>query len=63
MIGAEWACKHDIAGVDEWQKSQPVDTPIMLSPGTSYIKPEPLGVVAVISAWNYPVLLMISPVA
>lgn len=63
LIGAEWACKHDIAGVGEWSKPQPVDTPIMLSPGTSYVKPEPLGVVAVISAWNYPLLLMISPVS
>ena len=35
---------------------------MLLAPGRTYIRYEPLGVVAVYSAWNYPVLLGLKPV-
>ena len=62
ITGSEWAIAHDISHVDDWAKDEAIDTPIMMAPGTCKVKPEPLGVVAVISAWNYPVLLMATPV-
>jgi aldehyde dehydrogenase (NAD+) len=40
-----------------------VDTPIMVGPGKSYIKAEPLGVVCVMAAWNYPYYTLLGPVA
>jgi aldehyde dehydrogenase (NAD+) len=40
-----------------------VDTPLMVGPGKSYIKAEPLGVVCVMSAWNYPFYTLMGPVS
>lgn len=36
-------------------------TPLALFPAKSYLKPEPLGNVLIISPWNYPFLLTINP--
>ncbi len=46
-----------------WMKSKRVSTPVVGQPGKSWIQPEPLGVVLVIGAWNYPVQLTLSGVA
>ena len=56
------AIDANLANIDEWASEVFVDTPILLAPGTSSIVPEPLGVVLVMSAWNYPVNLMLAPV-
>ena len=40
-----------------------VDTPIGVGPGKSYIKPEPLGVILVMSAWNYPYYTLLGPLS
>lgn len=61
--GSEWPIYQDLEHLDEWVKPVPIDTPLMMVPGYSQVVPEPLGVVGVISAWNYPLLLMINPVA
>lgn len=44
-----------------WMRKKPVPTPIFLFPSKSYIVPEPKGVVFIISPWNYPFQLSISP--
>jgi aldehyde dehydrogenase (NAD+) len=44
-------------------KSKRVKTPVVGQPGKSWIQPEPLGVVLVIGAWNYPVQLTLSGMA
>lgn len=41
---------------------QPVPTPLVLWPKKSYIHYKPMGVVAVISPWNYPFQLAVIPV-
>ncbi len=46
-----------------WTKPQPVKTPLPLRPATSSIVREPLGVVLIIGAWNYPVQLTLIPLA
>lgn len=44
-----------------WMKPRKVGAPLMLKPATSYILPEPLGVVLVIGAWNFPIHLTLGP--
>jgi len=42
-------------------KRKYVDTPLVVGPGTSYVEPEPYGVVCVIGTWNYPLATAIGP--
>jgi len=46
-----------------WMRPQRVATPIHLTPGRARIERQPVGVVGVISPWNYPVQLALAPVA
>lgn len=50
-----------IKNLREWIKPKRVSTPIYLSPAKSLIYSHPKGVVLIISPWNYPFQLMISP--
>ena len=54
--------QHSIDHLKQWMKETVVDTPIMVAPGKSYIKPEPLGIVCVMAAWNYPYYTLLGPV-
>lgn len=47
--------------LDEWAKPKKVKTPLTMFPGKSSIHPEPYGVVLIISPWNYPFQLCVSP--
>jgi len=53
--------KYALDNIREWVKSEPAVTPLILKPSTSYVLKEPLGVVLVISPWNYPIHLAINP--
>lgn len=44
-----------------WAKNKPAKTNLLNIPGKSYVIPEPLGVVLVISSWNYPYLMSLGP--
>ena len=44
-----------------WAKNQRVKTPVSQFYGRSFISPEPYGVVLIMSPWNYPVQLCLSP--
>ena len=46
-----------------WMRPQRVSTPIHLMPGRARIERQPVGVVGVISPWNYPVQLALAPAA
>jgi aldehyde dehydrogenase (NAD+) len=52
---------HSIKHLKKWMKARKVSTPIIAQPGKSYILPEPLGTILIIGAWNYPLLLVLSP--
>lgn len=44
-----------------WSRKKPVRTNLLNFPAKSYVIPEPLGVVLVIGAWNYPIQLSMAP--
>lgn len=55
--------KDGIANLDSWMKRESVPTPLALGMAKSSILYQPLGVVLVLAAWNYPVITAIPPVA
>ena len=50
VSGAKLAKKH----LKKWMQPRGVATPLHMLPGRSRIEPQPLGVVGIISPWNYP---------
>jgi acyl-CoA reductase-like NAD-dependent aldehyde dehydrogenase len=52
---------HALKHIKSWTKPKKVSVPITQFPATAQVCPEPLGVVLIIGAWNYPFQLSISP--
>ncbi|BAZ30055.1 aldehyde dehydrogenase [Cylindrospermum sp. NIES-4074] len=52
---------HTIKHLKTWAKPKKAGVPLYLFPASSRILPEPLGVVLIIGAWNYPFQLIILP--
>ncbi len=50
-----------LTSLDEWAKPRRKPTPVFLLPASSYTVKEPYGVVLVLSPWNYPFQLALSP--
>lgn len=50
-----------LKNLSRWMKPQKVGTNLLNLPSRSYIYKEPLGVVLIIGAWNYPLQLLLSP--
>ncbi len=46
--------------LNRWTRKQRVRTPIIGQPGKSWVQAEPLGIVLVIGAWNYPLQLTLA---
>lgn len=57
------AAKHAKKHLGKWMRPRHVATPIHMLPAKSRIEPQPLGVVGIISPWNYPIQLALSPAA
>ena len=53
---------HTLKALPRWMKPVKVSTPIYLQPSSAYLQRQPLGVVGVVSPWNYPVQLALGPV-
>lgn len=53
--------KCAIKNLSKWMKKSKVKTPLMLFPAKCYTVPEPFGVTLIMSPWNYPFMLSISP--
>lgn len=59
---AKSSCALASKELKRWMKPEKVSSILTAFPSSAEIVPEPLGVVLVISAWNYPFLLSIDPV-
>ncbi len=55
------AIDHALKHLKEWMRPQNVPSPLAIQVAESHVHPEPLGVVLIIAPWNYPVLLLLSP--
>jgi coniferyl-aldehyde dehydrogenase len=57
LAGISHARRH----LAQWMKKRRVGTSFHSLPGASWILPQPLGVVGVVSPWNYPLQLALAP--
>jgi aldehyde dehydrogenase (NAD+) len=55
------AIDHALKHLKEWMRPQRVPSPLAIQVAESHVHAEPLGVVLIIAPWNYPVLLLLSP--
>ena len=53
--------RSSIRKLKGWMRPRMAATPLVLFPATSWIYPEPLGLVLIISPWNYPFQLTMMP--
>lgn len=53
--------RHARRHLKRWARPRRVPTPLVSQPGRSRVQPEPLGVVLIMGAWNYPVQLVLGP--
>lgn len=53
--------KYAIKNLSAWMRPHKVPTPIINFFGAGSIEPQPYGVVLIFSVWNYPFLLLLSP--
>src|SRR5699024_7003824 len=54
---------HLLAHLEEWTRPHSVSVPLTLKPATAAVHLQPKGVVLVIAPWNYPLQLLLSPLA
>jgi aldehyde dehydrogenase (NAD+) len=54
---------HTLANLAAWMKPERVATPVTFKPGSSRVVAEPVGVACVIAPWNYPLQLLVLPMA
>lgn len=54
--------KHTLAHIDDWMEDEHVSTPITMLGSSAYIKYEAKGNCLIITPWNYPFYLALSPI-
>ena len=55
------ACKYTRKHLKEWMQATQVETPISLGSSNAWIQSQALGVIGIMSPWNYPVQLALLP--
>ncbi len=53
--------RHAIKHLKGWMKPRRVATGLRHLPGRCQLRPQPVGVIGILSPWNYPLLLALSP--
>jgi coniferyl-aldehyde dehydrogenase len=61
MLVLQSGIRHAIRNLSRWMKARRVSTALAYRPGKSMILRQPLGVVGIISPWNYPLQLALAP--
>lgn len=61
IVSLQSEIKHAISQIHKWVKPQSVSNPLHYLGTTGYIQYEPKGVTLILSPWNYPVSLTLSP--
>jgi len=54
--------KHTIAHLADWAQDFEVDTPLTMIGSSSFVRYEPKGNCLIITPWNYPIFLSLSPI-
>ncbi|RZJ12740.1 MAG: coniferyl aldehyde dehydrogenase [Rubrivivax sp.] len=57
----EMGARHALRHLRRWMKPRRVSTPLHFLPGRNVLMRQPLGVVGVVSPWNYPYYLAMEP--
>lgn len=52
---------HTLRHLNRWARPERRPTPLAFFPSSSVVHKEPLGVVLVVAPWNYPLMLLLSP--
>ncbi len=53
--------EHALKNLSAWMKPERVSTPLYNQPGRCEIHHDPLGLILIIGAWNYPINLLLAP--
>ncbi|XP_066551283.1 aldehyde dehydrogenase family 3 member A2 isoform X2 [Amia ocellicauda] len=61
LVGLESEIRLAVDSLAEWAAPRPVEKTLVTITDQAYIQPEPLGVVLIIGAWNYPMALVLQP--
>lgn len=61
IIGLEGEINLAVSKLAEWAAPRPVNKNLLTISDDVYIQPEPLGVVLIIGAWNYPIAVTLQP--
>lgn len=61
IFGLEAEIKLALSKLAEWAAPRPVPKNLLTISDEVYIRPEPLGVVLIIGAWNYPIAVTLQP--
>ena len=55
--------RHIAKHLERWMRPTRVRMPMTVAPAKGWVQPEPLGVALIIAPWNYPIQLLVEPLA
>ena len=61
MLVVQGGIKHAIKHTKHWMRTRHVATALQYKPASNCIVPQPLGIIGIISPWNYPLQLAVMP--